>query len=48
LMAYERKVGVTGRSQYSAPDGLHDDCIIALALAWHGCSNRRIIDLFEF
>jgi hypothetical protein len=36
LMAYERKVGVTGRSQYSAPEGLHDDCVMALALAWHG------------
>jgi len=36
LMAYERKVSHTGRSQYSAPDGLHDDTVIALALAWHG------------
>lgn len=36
LMAYERKVSATGRSQYSAPDGLHDDCVMALALAWHG------------
>lgn len=38
LMAYERKVTPTGRSQYSAPEGLHDDCVMALALAWHGAS----------
>ena len=31
--AYERKVSpVTGRSQYSAPEGLHDDTVIARAL----------------
>ena len=34
LEAYERKVSpVTGRSQYSAPEGLHDDTVIARALA---------------
>lgn len=34
LEAYERKVsGTTGRSQYSAPEGLHDDTVIARALA---------------
>jgi hypothetical protein len=37
LMAYERNVTSTGRSQYSAPVGMHDDCVIALALAWRGC-----------
>lgn len=33
LEAYERKVSpTTGRSQYSAPEGLHDDTVIARAL----------------
>jgi hypothetical protein len=33
LEAYERKVStVTGRSQYSAPEGLHDDTVIGRAL----------------
>ena len=33
LEAYERKVSVTtGRSSYSAPEGLHDDTVIARAL----------------
>lgn len=41
LMAYERTVSATGRSQYSAPVGLHDDTVMALALAWHGIVNRR-------
>lgn len=37
LKAFERKVSLTtGRSQYSAPDGVHDDTVMALALAWHG------------
>lgn len=34
LEAYERKVSpITGRSQYSAPSGLHDDTVMARALA---------------
>lgn len=41
LMAYERTVTATGRSQYSAPDGLHDDTVMALALAWYGVTNTR-------
>lgn len=37
LEAYERQVNrITGRSQYSAPEGLHDDMVMSLALAWHG------------
>lgn len=40
LAAYTRKISSTGRSQYSAPDGMHDDTVIALALAWYGCTNR--------
>ncbi len=34
LEAYERKISpVTGRSQYSAPEGMHDDTVMARALA---------------
>lgn len=41
LEAYERKVStVTGRSSYSAPEGIHDDTVIARALmAWQ--ANQR-------
>ena len=42
LEAYERKVSAqTGRSSYSAPEGVHDDTVIARALAWHGAINQR-------
>lgn len=36
LEAYEIKLStVTGRPTYSAPEGLHDDTVIARALAWY-------------
>lgn len=36
LEAYEIKVSATtGRPSYSAPEGLHDDTVIARALAWY-------------
>mgnify|MGYP003620853316 CR=1 FL=1 len=34
LQAYEGKRTASGMS-YSAPAGLHDDCVMALAFAWH-------------
>jgi hypothetical protein len=34
LESYERKVSQIGRSSYSAPEGCHDDTVIARALAW--------------
>ena len=41
LEAYERKVNPnTGRSSYSAPDGCHDDTVIARALMTWAGSNR--------
>lgn len=37
LEAYEVKYsGQAGRPVYSAPDGVHDDTVMARALAWHG------------
>lgn len=42
LEAYERTVSPqTYHSRYSAPAGLHDDTVIALALAWYGLHQRR-------
>lgn len=34
LQAYEAERLPSGMLRYSAPEGLHDDCVIALALAW--------------
>ncbi len=37
LEAYEVKYSAnTGRPTYSAPEGVHDDTVMARALAWHG------------
>lgn len=36
LQAYEAQRLPGGLLRYSAPEGLHDDCVISLALAWHG------------
>lgn len=42
LEAYERTINrYTGRSTYSAPLGMHDDTVIALALAWYGVQHGR-------
>lgn len=37
LEAFEYEYTRTG-VRYSAPDGIHDDCVIALALAWRKCN----------
>ena len=45
MQRYEYSIGPTGVIGYSAPDGYHDDCVMALALANHrrweteGCGN---------
>lgn len=38
LSAYEKIERAGGLPAYSAPDGLHDDTVIATALAWHAVS----------
>jgi hypothetical protein len=46
LEAYERSVSKnTGRSTYSAPEGMHDDTVIARALMVE-CDNRHGVILF--
>ena len=37
----ERRNATTGRPSYSAPEGMHDDTVMALALAWYGYANGR-------
>ena len=42
LEAYERRVSQqTGRSSYSAPAGVHDDTVMARALAWDAVSAKQ-------
>ncbi len=40
LQAYEGKRMASGMA-YSAPSGVHDDTVMALALAWHGIGKAR-------
>jgi hypothetical protein len=40
LQAYEATRLPSGMLRYSAPNGLHDDCVMALALAWTGVSQE--------
>ena len=40
LQAYEQTQLPSGIWRYSAPDGMHDDMVMSLALAWHGCNNK--------
>ncbi len=49
LEAYERKVSpTTGRSQYSAPEGLNDDTVIARALMTRASERPLAADLVDF
>jgi hypothetical protein len=41
LMSYEYEQMGSGRLRTSAPHGMHDDCVIALALAAWGMAARR-------
>ena len=41
LLAYDAERLPSGLLRYGAPAGMHDDCVIALALAWSGASAPR-------
>jgi len=38
MLSYQAERLPSGLMRYSAPDGAHDDCVIALALAYYGAS----------
>lgn len=39
----EKRSATTGRPQFSAPQGLHDDCVISLALAWRAAEYHPLL-----
>ena len=39
LQAYEVDRTPSGIVRYSAPDGMHDDCVMSLALAWQAIAD---------
>ena len=42
LLAYESEKLPSQLVRYGAPEGMHDDMVIALALAWWGCSGGQV------
>jgi phage terminase large subunit-like protein len=42
LLSFEGKRNASGSFSYSAPDGMHDDCVMSLALAWDGCTSNSL------
>lgn len=36
LKAFDYEITPSGAMRYGAPEGVHDDCVMALALAWRG------------
>lgn len=38
LLSFESKRNASGSFSYSAPEGMHDDCVMSLAIAWNGLS----------
>ena len=43
LQAYEGKRTAAGNMTYSAPPGMHDDCVMATAIAWRSISDNWIM-----
>lgn len=48
LQAYEAKRNTSGTFSYSAPAGMHDDCTMALAIAWDGIATPSGASLVDF
>ena len=46
LSAYEMQRMPSGLTRYGAPSGLHDDCVMSLALAWQGMNQNQSLFLF--
>lgn len=41
LQAFQAERLPSGLLRYGAPNGMHDDCVMSLALAWHGAQRPR-------
>lgn len=47
LNAFESKRLPSGLMRYEAPSGMHDDCVMSLALAYHGVYDSKPLLLFS-
>ena len=43
LLSFESKRNSSGSFSYSAPDGLHDDCVMSLAIAWDAINRPGVV-----
>ena len=43
LLSFESKRNASGSFSYSAPPGMHDDCVMSLAIAWYGVSDNGVV-----
>jgi phage terminase large subunit-like protein len=48
LQSYEMERLPSGMMRYNAPSGMHDDCVMSLALAWHGIGKPSASELVSF
>lgn len=48
LQAYESERLPSGLVRYNAPEGEHDDCVMALALSWQGAAQPSPADYLAF
>lgn len=46
LLSFKSKRNASGSFSYSAPDGMHDDCVMSLALAWDCVRDDNGVILF--
>lgn len=42
LLSFESKRNASGSFSYSAPDGMHDDCVMSLAIAWDALTRGKV------
>jgi len=47
LQSYEAERLPSGMTRYSAPAGLHDDTVMALALAWYN-PTPAVVEVFSY
>jgi phage terminase large subunit-like protein len=48
LQAYQAERLPSGLTRYSAPEDKHDDCVMALALAWYGADRPSVDRLVDY
>jgi hypothetical protein len=43
MLSFESKRNASGSFSYSAPDGMHDDTVMSLAIAWDAINSQGVI-----